>query len=360
MLIVEANSELGSFCCTHETWAQTLDSPHVGVSFAGNSPVIEDLDLEQSRLPLQGQPRDPGHHLPRRHQLPDLPGAGADRRELRPALRRRRRADAGHPGAGPRDAGGVQRALLVHAAPGPLQAGPHLRDLRLRHGVQRGRDVGDERSGAVRAHLRVGRLPADPDDAGRVLGARGALRPRPGRLRGHLRALLHDRDRRGRQRDPGGRPDRVLSGSRGSDSHELHGRPDRGGGRPGHGRRARGALASARRRDRGPPRCALQRRRARDPAPGGRGHHRRRRPSPRGQDAPLEDGTARLARDVLAARPAHRLGLVRLRPADQRGHPGLPRVRLVGGHEALHGRHARQRHLEGRRAADGVHLLRAR
>jgi phytoene dehydrogenase-like protein len=44
--IVEANSELGSFCCSHETWAQTLDSPHVGVSFAGNSPVIEDLDLE--------------------------------------------------------------------------------------------------------------------------------------------------------------------------------------------------------------------------------------------------------------------------------------------------------------------------
>jgi phytoene dehydrogenase-like protein len=46
VLIVEANSELGSFCCTHETWAQTLDSPHVGVSFAGNSPVIEDLGLE--------------------------------------------------------------------------------------------------------------------------------------------------------------------------------------------------------------------------------------------------------------------------------------------------------------------------
>jgi phytoene dehydrogenase-like protein len=46
VLIVEANSELGSFCCSHETWAQTLDSPHVGVSFAGNSPVIEDLALE--------------------------------------------------------------------------------------------------------------------------------------------------------------------------------------------------------------------------------------------------------------------------------------------------------------------------
>ena len=41
---VEANAELGSFCCTHETWPQTLDSPHVGVSFAGNSPVIADLE----------------------------------------------------------------------------------------------------------------------------------------------------------------------------------------------------------------------------------------------------------------------------------------------------------------------------
>jgi phytoene dehydrogenase-like protein len=47
VLIVEANSELGCFCCTHETWPGTLDSPHVGVSFAGNSPVIEDLDLER-------------------------------------------------------------------------------------------------------------------------------------------------------------------------------------------------------------------------------------------------------------------------------------------------------------------------
>jgi phytoene dehydrogenase-like protein len=47
VLILEANSELGSFCCSHETWAGTLDSPHVGVSFAGNSPVIEDLELER-------------------------------------------------------------------------------------------------------------------------------------------------------------------------------------------------------------------------------------------------------------------------------------------------------------------------
>lgn len=47
VLIIEANSELGTFCCTHETWPQTLDSPHVGVSFAGNSPVLEDLELEK-------------------------------------------------------------------------------------------------------------------------------------------------------------------------------------------------------------------------------------------------------------------------------------------------------------------------
>jgi phytoene dehydrogenase-like protein len=47
VLIIEANSELGCFCCTHETWPRTLDSPHVGVSFAGNSPVIEDLELEK-------------------------------------------------------------------------------------------------------------------------------------------------------------------------------------------------------------------------------------------------------------------------------------------------------------------------
>ncbi len=56
VLIVEANSELGSFCCTHETWAQTLDSPHVGVSFAGNSPVIEDLELEQYGFRFKASP----------------------------------------------------------------------------------------------------------------------------------------------------------------------------------------------------------------------------------------------------------------------------------------------------------------
>jgi len=56
VLIVEANSELGTFCCTHETWPQTLDSPHVGVSFAGNSPVIEDLELERYGFRFRASP----------------------------------------------------------------------------------------------------------------------------------------------------------------------------------------------------------------------------------------------------------------------------------------------------------------
>ena len=56
VLIVEANSELGTFCCTHETWAGALDSPHVGVSFAGNSPVIEDLELEEYGFRFRASP----------------------------------------------------------------------------------------------------------------------------------------------------------------------------------------------------------------------------------------------------------------------------------------------------------------
>jgi phytoene dehydrogenase-like protein len=56
VLVLEANSELGSFCCSHETWPQTLDSPHVGVSFAGNSPVIEDLDLERYGFRFKASP----------------------------------------------------------------------------------------------------------------------------------------------------------------------------------------------------------------------------------------------------------------------------------------------------------------
>jgi phytoene dehydrogenase-like protein len=56
VLVLEANSELGSFCCSHETWPQTLDSPHVGVSFAGNSPVIEDLELERYGFRFRASP----------------------------------------------------------------------------------------------------------------------------------------------------------------------------------------------------------------------------------------------------------------------------------------------------------------
>ena len=45
VLLVEANAEVGVFCPTHETWPETLDSPHAAINFCGNSPVMEDLDL---------------------------------------------------------------------------------------------------------------------------------------------------------------------------------------------------------------------------------------------------------------------------------------------------------------------------
>jgi phytoene dehydrogenase-like protein len=44
--VVEARPELGNFCPTHETWPETLDSPHASINFSGNSPAIEDLELE--------------------------------------------------------------------------------------------------------------------------------------------------------------------------------------------------------------------------------------------------------------------------------------------------------------------------
>jgi len=43
--VIEARSELGNFCPTHETWPETLDSPHASINFSGNSPAIVDLDL---------------------------------------------------------------------------------------------------------------------------------------------------------------------------------------------------------------------------------------------------------------------------------------------------------------------------
>jgi phytoene dehydrogenase-like protein len=44
--IIEAGPELGNFCPTHETWPETLDSPHASINFSGNSPAIVDLELE--------------------------------------------------------------------------------------------------------------------------------------------------------------------------------------------------------------------------------------------------------------------------------------------------------------------------
>jgi phytoene dehydrogenase-like protein len=46
VLVLEANAEVAAFCATHETWPETLDSPHAAINFCGNSPSIEDLDLE--------------------------------------------------------------------------------------------------------------------------------------------------------------------------------------------------------------------------------------------------------------------------------------------------------------------------
>src|SRR5919197_1497942 len=44
--VIEARPELGNFCPTHETWPETLDSPHASINFSGNSPAIQDLELE--------------------------------------------------------------------------------------------------------------------------------------------------------------------------------------------------------------------------------------------------------------------------------------------------------------------------
>jgi phytoene dehydrogenase-like protein len=44
--VIEARPELGNFCPTHETWPETLDSPHASINFSGNSPAIVDLELE--------------------------------------------------------------------------------------------------------------------------------------------------------------------------------------------------------------------------------------------------------------------------------------------------------------------------
>jgi phytoene dehydrogenase-like protein len=44
--VVEGRPELGNFCPTHETWPETLDSPHASINFSGNSPAMQDLELE--------------------------------------------------------------------------------------------------------------------------------------------------------------------------------------------------------------------------------------------------------------------------------------------------------------------------
>ena len=54
--VVEAKPELGNFCPTHETWPETLDSPHASINFSGSSPAIEDLGLEQYGYRLKASP----------------------------------------------------------------------------------------------------------------------------------------------------------------------------------------------------------------------------------------------------------------------------------------------------------------
>jgi phytoene dehydrogenase-like protein len=56
VVVVEANPELGNFCPTHETWPETLDSPHASINFSGSSPAMEDLGLEAYGYRLRTSP----------------------------------------------------------------------------------------------------------------------------------------------------------------------------------------------------------------------------------------------------------------------------------------------------------------
>lgn len=56
VLVVEAGPELGVFCPTHETWPGTLDSPHAAINFCGNSPSVEDLELERHGFRFRTSP----------------------------------------------------------------------------------------------------------------------------------------------------------------------------------------------------------------------------------------------------------------------------------------------------------------
>ena len=71
-------------------------------------------------------------------------------------------------------------------------------------------------------------------------------------------------------------------------------------------------------------------------------------------------GLQRLPRHLVGCRRAVRWGSEDVRSADRRGHPGLPRLRFLGGYQAVHREHARERHAAGVRPADGVHLPRRR
>lgn len=56
VVVVEAEPELGNFCPTHETWPETLDSPHASINFSGSSPAMEDLNLEAYGYRLRTSP----------------------------------------------------------------------------------------------------------------------------------------------------------------------------------------------------------------------------------------------------------------------------------------------------------------
>lgn len=56
VLVLEANPEVAAFCATHETWPETLDSPHAAINFCGTSPVIEDLELERHGFAFRASP----------------------------------------------------------------------------------------------------------------------------------------------------------------------------------------------------------------------------------------------------------------------------------------------------------------
>jgi phytoene dehydrogenase-like protein len=146
---VEANAELGSFCCTHETWPQTLDSPHVGVSFAGNSPVIADLELERYGFRFAASPvllattyRDGTNCLI--CQDPERTAENFARHSARDGQRMleiQSRVDE--------TMVEFNELCSFSPHPGSRQAATGLRAVRLRHGLPGRADDGDDRARAV-------------------------------------------------------------------------------------------------------------------------------------------------------------------------------------------------------------------